>query len=253
MSASFSKNILLTLEYDGSDFLGWQDNGQGPSIERKLRNSIEKILDHKIKLQAASRTDAGVHAIDQKVNFTLTRDIPDQKLPRAINTHLPKSIRVTHAMTKPSSFHPTLDCLDKTYTYFLCSERYQLPFFRKTSWHIHSDLDLAMMQEAANLLLGNHDFTAFCTLSKFRGYEHHRCHMKNIQIESLEEGRLAISLQADRFLYRMARAIVGNLVAVGKSKISPDELFEILNRKERKLALMTAPAHGLFLSHVRYA
>ncbi len=252
MSSSFSKNILLTIQYDGTSLTGWQDNKSNRSVEQKLKKAIHKILETEPKLQAVSRTDAGVHALDQKVNFTLTKNIPIENLPRAINTHLPKDIRVISAEEKPVSFHPTLDCQSKEYWYFLCLNTHQLPFFRKTSWHVYHNLNIDQMRQAALCLLGEHDFSSFCTLLKYRNYENHICRIDKIEIELLGKERLKIKVQGNRFLYRMVRAIVGNLVAVGKGEMEAIDLLAILKSKDRKRAALTAPAHGLFLAKASY-
>lgn len=252
MSSSFSKNILLTINYDGSKLFGWQDNQTSRTVENALQNALTKILGYSVDLQAVSRTDAGVHAMDQKINFFLEKPFPIEKLPLAINSHLPKDIRITDAIEKPLSFHPTLDCISKEYWYFLCMKTHQIPFFRKYSWHVHHTLNFESMREASKYFIGRHDFSAFCTLLKYREYKDHNCTIESIQIDKLEGERLKISICGDRFLYRMARALVGNLIAVGKGDLLPFDMKTILESKKREKAMQTAPPHGLFLAKVNY-
>ncbi len=252
MSPSFSKNILLTIQYDGTHLAGWQDNKGVKTVEKKLKNALMKLLKIEVSLQAVSRTDAKVHALDQKVNFFLTKDFPIKRLPRAINAYLPTDIRVIGAEEKPMTFHPTLDCKTKEYWYYLCLNTHQLPFFRNISWHVHSYLDTSLMKDASQFLLGKHDFSAFCSLLKYRNYKDHICTIEKIEIEALDDNRLKICIQGNRFLYKMVRALVGSLVSVGKGQCTAKELQGILESQDRSKASSTAPAHGLFLANVCY-
>jgi tRNA pseudouridine38-40 synthase len=149
-----SKNLKLLLSYDGTSYLGWQKTAMGPSIEEELEKALSQILQHPVALQAASRTDAGVHAEGQVVNFFTEKEI----LQKSINGVLPKDISVLKLEEAHEAFHPTIDCRGKEYHYFVCTGNTQLPFHRRFSWHFNFPLEVEKMKKAAALLVGKHDF-----------------------------------------------------------------------------------------------
>jgi tRNA pseudouridine38-40 synthase len=246
------RNILLILSYLGTPFAGWQKTKMLTSIEEALENALKRILKFPPQqLQAASRTDAGVHASAQVVNFFTESPIDLSLLKRALNGTLPKEISVLHAKEMPLEFHPTLDALKKEYRYYICNTSVQLPFHRNTSWHVPQARDLDALQCAAHHLLGIHDFSAFCNERKL--YDRNLvCHLEEISLSTLPSQRLCLSVIGDHFLYKMMRNIVGTLVYVGKGKLSEQEMLPILQSKQRTRAGMTAPAHGLCLHRIYY-
>lgn len=244
-------NVKLVISYFGKPFVGWQKTPMGPSIEGSLEAALEKVLQHPVQLQAASRTDAGVHAEGQVVNFKTEKSLCLQTLKRSLNQMLPREISVVSMEECAKDFHPTLNCLKKEYWYHLCKGSLQLPFHRHTSWHFPYALDLAKMKQGAKLLLGRHDFSSFCNERNLWDRSP-ICRVETIELVSLENNRLKISIVGDHFLYRMARNLVGTLAYVGCGKISFDQLPNILAKKDRTTAGMTAPAHGLLLKRVFY-
>lgn len=246
------KNIQLILAYDATHFLGWQKTPLGPTIEESLEKVLSQILQEKIHLQAASRTDAHVHAEGQSVNFFTHKDsLSLPKLLQGINALLPPSIVALHIEEKPLSFHPTLDNFGKKYQYFVCNTPYQLPKHRFFSWHVKPSLNLDAMKKAAKHLLGTHDFSAFCNDRSLLDKDP-TCTLYSIEIIPIEEHRFKFSIIGNRFLYRMMRNLVGTLVYVGQGKILPEQVKEILFQQKRSLAGITAPAHGLQLTQVFY-
>jgi tRNA pseudouridine38-40 synthase len=246
------RNIKLIISYDGTNFLGWQKTASGPSIEQALEDAIYMIVKKRPSLQAASRTDAGVHARGQVVNFILDKeDIDLSRLQRSLNGVLSQEIRVIKIYEEDQAFHPTIDNEGKNYRYYLCMGPCQIPFFRDHSWHFPYALDLKLMREAADLLTGYKDFACFCneradyTRSTF-------CRIDEIKIEELGNYRLCISIKGSRFLYKMVRNMVGTLAYIGSGKIELRALEKILQSKIRSSAGMTAPAHGLELTEVYY-
>jgi tRNA pseudouridine38-40 synthase len=203
------------------------------------------------KLQAASRTDAGVHAQGQVVNFTTQNPIDLPLLQRALNGTLPKAISVLSICEAKEDFHPTLGSIKKEYRYALCNGPIQLPFHRHTSWHIPLPLDLEAMRSAAQALLGTHDFSAFCN-ERSEWDRSPICHLESVSCTPLDDSRLSISVIGDHFLYKMVRNIVGTLVYVGQGKLKEVDLPHILQSKQRVLAGITAPAQGLSLYRVYY-
>lgn len=243
----------LTLAYEGTHYFGWQKTEEGPSIEEALEIALETVLQHPITLQAASRTDRGVHAEGQIVDFTSTKQCPDlYKWLISFNALLPLDIRIIKIEAVPLDFHPTLHVKSKTYTYEICSSPVQLPRNRLFSWHFHYPLDLAVMQKAAMYLTGTHDFASFCNAKKNEPYEHTVRTLYSVHVEPLVEQRVLITLTGDHFLYKMARNIAGALAYVGSGKLDPDTIPSILGKKDRKEAPVTAPAHGLTLKQVDY-
>lgn len=245
-------NIRLKLVYDGSRYLGWQKTKNGPSIEETLESALSKILQHSVYLQAASRTDAGVHAIGQIVNFLTSKDIPLDKLRYSLNCILPYDIRVGTVEKVPASFHPTLDCKSKEYHYHVCYGRNQLPHQRHYAWHFPKELDIAAMRNGIPLLLGQRDFTAFCNKRINNVYPHYTRSIEAIEIYELPDQCLRFEIRGNHFLYKMVRNLVGTLLFVGCSKIKGEDLADILANKDRRLAGITADARGLFLIKVNY-
>lgn len=248
------KNIVLLAAYDGTHYLGWQKTKEGPSIEADLERVLQQILQEKITLQAASRTDAGVHAAGQVVNFYTEKTRLDiTQLIKSCNALLQGSIIIIAGREMPIEFHPTLDVIEKSYHYSICYGPYQYPKNRYFSWHVPYNLNVNKMKWAAQYLEGEHDFSSFCNQRKDLVYPHKVRRINKIQIIEIERFRLEILISGDHFLYKMARNIVGTLVYVGREKISSEEIPAILESRSRSQAGMTAPAHGLTLKHVSYA
>ncbi len=244
-------NIKLVIAYFGAAYAGWQKTKLGSNIEETLEQALSKILQHDVKLQAASRTDAGVHAEGQVVNFILQKPRDLNRLKYSLNGLLPKDIAVLSAEEMPMDFHPTLDALKKEYWYHICNGPTQLPFHRDTSWHFPYPLNSEAMREAANHLLGTHDFSAFCNERPLWDRSS-VCHLEKIEISPLPGSRFNIAMTGDHFLYRMARNLAGTIAYVGCGKLLADQIPSILQNKDRTQAGVTAPAHGLTLKRVFY-
>ena len=243
-------NIKCIIAYDGGNYLGWQKTEAGPSIEETLEKILEKILQNKVALQAASRTDAGVHAEGQVINF-FAEPADFQKFKRSFKSMLPEDIALISMEACEDTFHPTVDCVKKEYRYWIATEKYPYPHLLKTCWHVPKKLNLSLMSASAQKLIGTHDFSAFQNVSENPIKREPVCTIYEIAIEEMPDNRLLIRMTADNFLYKMARNIAGTLVDIGSEKIrTPIE--EILASKERPLAGMTAPPQGLFLHKVFY-
>lgn len=246
-------SICLHLAYDGSAFFGWQDNHQQRSVEAVLRAVLSQILQHPLTLQAASRTDAGVHAKGQVVHFfTPKRSLHLEDLHHSLNALLPEEMSVSCIERKPLSFHPSLDACRKEYHYHLHCTPYPDPFQRHFSWHVPFELDLNAMVRAASELVGSRDFRAFRNHRPDLVEKNGECTLEKVEISKEKERALCIQMVGDRFLYRMARNIAGTLVYVGKGKIAPHAMQAILESQDRTQAGVTAPAHGLCLMRIDY-
>lgn len=241
----------MTVAYDGGAFFGWQDNLQQRSVEAELRKVLEKILQQPIRLQAASRTDVGVHAEGQIVNFLI--DLPQIDLPAlqySINSLVPEDIVVTSLWEAAADFHPTLNSIRKEYHYLLCSCEVQLPLRRHFEWHYFCVLDIERVRQAAQALVGTHNFQAFCNQRKGLNYTDYRRTLFRLDCIELSDQCYRFELEGDAFLYKMARNIMGALVYVGCGRMTLTELSELLVHGDRTLGAVTAPAHGLTLKRV---
>lgn len=242
------QNIALKVVYDGTPFFGWQKNRAGPSIEETLQKVLEQILQERVTLQAASRTDRGVHAEGQWVNFCTEKAPPSLQ---SLNALLPPTIRIASIHRMPLTFHPTLDAQKKEYHYRLCNGFVQLPQDRFFSWHLPHVLDIEKMQAASHYFIGEHDFSSFCNYQSHQTYKDKKRTIEKIELLSFQEHILFVII-GNLFLYKMVRNIVGTLVYVGRKKIAPEQIPQILTLHSRSAAGITAPAHGLTLKKIYY-
>lgn len=236
------------LSYDGTHYFGWQKTKTGPSIQEELEKAIFRIANEQSLPEAASRTDRGVHAEGQAVHFQLKKEFEPHRLQRGLNAVLPPDIRVVSLESAPPDFHPTLQASAKEYHYRLSTGSIHDPMRRRYAWHVPNPLDLSAMAEASQDLLGRHDFTSLANEAEKNPY----CFLEKIGIDTLNPGLLQIRLLGDRFLYKMARNLVGTLVYIGCGKLPSDSIPQILASLDRKKAGITAPAHGLYLHQVFY-
>jgi tRNA pseudouridine38-40 synthase len=240
------KNVKLIIAYEGTAYAGWQKTETGPSIEGELQKVLQQILQHPVRLQAASRTDAGVHAEGQVVNFFTQKDVILDRFKLSCNQLLPRDIRVLAAQEMPVQFHPTLDAKHKEYHYSICPAPTQLPFDRRFSWHFVKPIDVELMREAAGFFVGAHDFSALTN-------EKQENNVREVyEITIVETDKIQIRVAGNHFLYKMVRNLVGTLVYVGCGMIKLEEAESLLARGDRTAAGMTAPAHGLVLKKVHY-
>lgn len=245
--------IVLTIAYDGSSYYGWQKTRTGASIESNLKDVLEKVLQESIELRAASRTDRGVHAEGQVVDFfTQKTDINLGKLQLSLNQLLPPDIRCLKVSTT-TSFHPTLDAKKKVYRYRLSTGAVQLPSLRLSHWHIREPLSKEKLDAAASRLCGTHDFRGFCNRRADLDEDDTVRTIFRIEFfEDFSHNTVMIDIEGNHFLYKMARNIVGTLVWVAIDKLPMSAIVAALSTRQRSLAGVTAPAHGLTLLSVSY-
>lgn len=246
-------NIKLLVAYAGTNYFGWQKNGESASIEGTLGTALSKVLQHDVYLQAASRTDAGVHADGQVVNFLTHRPLRFSKFRLHVNSLLPADLVVLQAEEASPDFHPSLHVKGKEYHYHLCCHAVQRPKNRQFIWHYPRNVHLASMREAARLLAGTHDFAAFCNHKPGLVYSSTMRSVSKIEIEERAEGCFCFIVEGDHFLYKMVRTLVGTIVYAGMGKLQPSDIPRIIRSKDRTQAGITAPAHGLTLFKVNYS
>lgn len=243
--------IALVICYQGHLFDGWQSNKTNHSIENALEKALQALYGQNFSLDAASRTDKGVHALKQVVVFNCNETkIPLFKLLDAINSKLPKEIRVLFVKEVPSSFHPSLSCYKKTYLYKIYNGPVHSPFFEYSHWHIHEQLNIDLMQKATVALIGKKDFSNFCTEKK-QHLKDGLCQLYAIDMLKKDQ-ELWISVSGDRFLYKMCRTLIGTLVRVGLNKLTACDIEQSFLEKKRELLGITAPAFGLYLQNLYY-
>lgn len=246
----------ITVAYDGTDFKGWQRQPEGTSIQGLLEAALAELDGRDVAVTGAGRTDAGVHALAQVAAFTLERTIAPDALVRAVNVRLPESVRVLSAEPADPAFHPRFDAKLKTYRYRIWNADVLLPFERNYAWHIVDELDVDAMNVAAAIVVGTHDFAAFCGTGSDAATT-----TRTIGSSSMRNGDgglrsdcrlLAYEISGDGFLRHMVRNIVGSLVEIGRGRFPAAWLGEVLASRDRRKAGRTAPAQGLFLVGVNY-
>lgn len=241
------KNFKLVVDYDGSRFHGWQRQDSMRTVQGELERAIAKILHHEVAVSGASRTDAGVHARGQVCNFQTSKVIPEVKLRRAINSVTPNDIAIMAVDEVPSGFHARHDACWKRYRYGIwnLTRRPSKP----TRCHVPRPLAIEAMREAAQSLLGEHDFAAFAHREALEGSTR-RC-LYEIQIKKVGP-EIDIEVAGDAFLYNMVRIIAGTLIEVGRGQRSLASVEEALKSRDRRLAGVTAPAEALELLEISY-
>jgi tRNA pseudouridine38-40 synthase len=242
------QNIKLLIEYDGSDFVGWQIQPNGVSIKGELEKALALILQEPIVTNAAGRTDAGVHARGQVASFKTSRSIAPDLIQRGVIALLPPQIIVLAAEEVPESFHARYSAKARSYSYHLGLR--PTVFRRNFCWYVGGfKIQEDLLQQCADLLLKEHDFSSFCKVDT--NVDHFRCTVDLASWQRID-GELVFDIRANRFLYGMVRALVGTMVEVARGHRQFTAFNEILEAKDRTRAGGSAPAKGLFLEEVIY-
>lgn len=248
-SSTAERRVALTVEYDGTRYVGFQRQSSGrPSIQAELERTLRQVLGVPTPIVAAGRTDAGVHARGQVVAFSCRSSLPIDRLPRALNAHLPGDIVVQSARQVPHGFHPRKAARSKLYRYSIWNGPFLSPFWRLYAYRWERPLDLGRMRQAARLLEGTHDFRAFRAAGgsvRTSVRTLFRC-----EVES-EPPLVHLMVEGDGFLYNMVRIIAGSLLEVGDGRRSPESIAEALASGRRQDAGRTLPPQGLCLMGVR--
>ena len=243
------RTFRLLIEYEGTAYVGWQRQAEGDSIQQKLEEAVAQITREQLTVTGAGRTDAGVHARGQAASFRSRTSLSPEKLRDALNAVLPRDIAVLRVEEAPEDFHARFSARGKVYQYTILQGPVRSAIERSLCWHFRSELDMDRMRQAASALVGRHDFAAFRTESREPKATVRTLHRLDIEREGL---RLILTFEGDGFLYNMVRAIVGTLVDVGRGKLSPGSMADILQSRDRGRAGPTAPAKGLCLVEVKY-
>ncbi|MBI5387392.1 MAG: tRNA pseudouridine(38-40) synthase TruA [Verrucomicrobia bacterium] len=244
----------LTLAYDGTRYAGWQVQKIGLGVQQVVEEALSKLFPHASRLHGSSRTDTGVHALGMVAHVEIPRSefkMPEAKLALALNAHLPDDVRVVSARRCAADFHARFQAAGKQYRYFVWNHAALNPLLRHTAWHVPRPLNFPLMRAAARLFVGAHDFRSF---ANNRNYETENTVRTLTRCEIKRSGPLlTFVIAGNGFLYKMCRGIVGTLVQVGLGRFEVEDIPGILSRRDRRVAGMTAPAHGLVLWKVFYA
>jgi len=238
-----------TVEYDGTDFLGYQIQAAGRTVQGEIEASLQKITQSFVRIDGAGRTDAGVHATGQVIAFNVAWRHSLTELHRALNATLPRDIDIRTLTTTDRDFHPRFGALSRTYRYQIINQRWPSVMQQRYAYHIERSLDVEAMNIASRYLIGSHDFASFG-----KPPQGENTVRRVTQAEWLVEAgnRIVFEITANAFLYRMVRNIVGTMVQVGSGQLLPDDVQQILLAKNLKLSAAPAPAHGLCLVNVTY-
>jgi tRNA pseudouridine38-40 synthase len=243
----------LVIAYDGTAYEGWQVQKIGTGVQQLVETALAKLFPSTPRLHSSSRTDTGVHALGMVAHFEVPpaeAAIPAPRLALAINAHLPPDIRVVSAAHASERFHARFDAGGKQYRYYVWNHGAMNPLQRHLAWHVPRRLDLRLMREAAGYFVGRHDFQSF---SSNPGYRRATTVRNLTRCDVRKSGcQLTFIIEGDGFLYKMCRGIVGTIVQAGLGKFPPEDVKMMLARSDRRVAGMTAPAHGLVLWKVYY-
>lgn len=243
------KNIKLILQYDGSCYHGFQIQPDVVTIQSVLQDALKKITGETIKVNGCSRTDAGVHAINYCAGFLTDSPIPADRFSLVMNNYLPSDIRIISSSLENDDFHPRFSVRSKQYVYTIMNSKEINVFNRNYVWQYDNYLDVDLMNKAAEYIVGEQDFKSFMTSGPQL-----ETTVRNVM--SLDVHRyddiIKIYIEADGFLYNMVRIITGTLLWVGEGKISPEDVKNIINKKDRSFAGPTAPPQGLALNKIYY-
>lgn len=240
---------MLKVAYDGTNYHGWQLQPNAVTIESVLNETLSELFQEDIKVIGASRTDAGVHAMGNIAVFDTKSRMPAEKVSYALNQRLPEDIKIQKSWQVEDDFHPRHQNSMKTYEYRILNTEFPVPTERLYAYFTYVPLDIKLMQEAAAYLEGEHDFKSFCSVNTT--VESTVRIIYQIQVEKNND-TIVIRVTGNGFLYNMIRIIAGTLIEVGRGKIEPIEIRNILEAKDRECAGPTAPANGLTLMEYRY-
>ncbi|NLX61412.1 MAG: tRNA pseudouridine(38-40) synthase TruA [Tissierellia bacterium] len=242
-------NIKLTIQYDGTNYCGWQKQKNGISIQEKIEDAIYLVTGEEVNLIGSGRTDRGVHAQGQVANFITSSKVPPSRFKYALNSKLPEDISIVKSELVADDFHSRYDAKGKIYRYLIYNGEIRNPLYNRYAYHVPIKLDFQSMDKAKNYFLGSHDFKAF--MAQGSSVKSTVRTIKGISLD--QKGNLiCLTIEGDGFLYNMVRIIVGTLVEVGLGKIKGDSIPHIIKSKDRKMAGHTAPAKGLCLEKVYY-
>jgi tRNA pseudouridine38-40 synthase len=248
------KNIKLVIEYKGTIYAGWQIQADQRTIQGEITNAILKTTGQNVNVIGAGRTDAGVHALGQMANFIIDHDLDPVRYRDALNYYLDDEIRIHSSEEVPIEFHARKDAIHKRYRYLVCGQKSAL--YRDYRWEYEPDLDIELLRKAAQLLIGTHDFTAFCVVNSRK--ENNECQIYHSQWAKIGP-LLVFEIRGNRFLHHMVRSLVGGMVNLATTcrdhhpeNLTLEQFADIIHAPKDRRVVFTAPAQGLYLVSVTY-
>jgi tRNA pseudouridine38-40 synthase len=241
------RNIKLTLEYDGTNFVGWQSQPNGRNVQDEITSVLDQVLQEPINLIGGGRTDSGVHARGQVANFKTNSSMSLNTLLNALNGTLPEDIYIHSAEEVDEKFHARFDAKERAYKYYIALKATAIG--RQYQWFVKYDLNVSLMNQVAQQIIGEHDFESFTKADAL--VPHHRCTVfKSEWVKT--PSMLTYEIRANRFLHGMVRALVGTMVDIGRGYIPVSQFHDIMAAKDRRKAGMAVPPSGLFLEEILY-
>lgn len=247
--------VLLTIEYRGTNYHGWQKQKNLITISETIENAIFSITGEQVTLHGAGRTDAGVHAYNMKAHFDIQHGLPPEKYAFALNNALPSDIKIRKSEQVNDNFHSRFDAVNKTYLYKIYVAPYPSGVYYDTHYCITKNLDVEAMKKGAQYLLGTHDFRAFMSQGSNPSSTVRTIYEIDILQREIDDGygkEIVVKIKGNSFLYNMVRIIVAQLIRVGRKIIPPEEIASALESKKRRRAREIAPPHGLYLYEINY-
>jgi tRNA pseudouridine38-40 synthase len=245
------RNIKLIIEYDGTNYCGWQVQENGPSIQEEIEKALKVITGETIRINGSGRTDSGVHAKGQAANFTTDSTIPQEKFACALNGLLPRDITIKESKEMPIDFHARYNAVGKRYSYLIINSKFPSALLRNYAYHINycERLDIDRIEKAAQYFIGTYDFSGFMAAGSKVANTVRTIYELSVK---KEKDLICFNYKGNGFLYNMVRIITGTLIYTGIGKIDPEDIKGIILSKDRKRAGITVPAHGLYLDEVYY-
>ena len=243
------KNIMLTVEYDGTNFCGWQKQEGLRTVEGEVEKAVLKSTGKSVKIYASGRTDAGVHAYGQVANFKISTTIPGERFLFPLNDKLPEDICIRKSREVPYDFHSRFSAEEKTYRYLILQDELRSPLMRNYAYQVSYKLDVDKMREASKYIIGRQDFTSFTPIKSSIDKNIRTVISSDIKTDG---NMIVFEITGNGFLHNMVRIIVGTLIEVGYGKREPEDVREIVRLKDRDKAGHTAPSKGLYLMNVKY-
>jgi len=242
------RNIKIIVEYDGTDFVGWQRQAAGRSVQAEIESVLRTVTDEYVVITGAGRTDAGVHARGQVANFKIEATISTNDLRRALNGLLSDDIVVHNVDEVEDHFSARYSARERTYRYLI--SRNPTAIDRRFCWQLFYQLDLELMNQASGVIVRTKDFQSFCRANS--GVDNYLCNVFEARWDVQSPAMLVFRIRSNRFLHGMVRALVGTIVDVGRGYLTLEEFRDVIDAKDRRKAGMAAPPQGLFLEEVLY-
>jgi tRNA pseudouridine38-40 synthase len=241
------RDLKMLIEYDGTNFVGWQSQTNGRAVQDEITKVLDQVLQEPVTLTGSGRTDSGVHARGQVASFRTQSTLGVGTIQSALNGILPEDIFIHAVEEAPEGFNARFDAKERVYRYYITDKPTAIGRFY--AWYVKYDLNLQSMNAVASMIRGEHDFESFC---KYEAEVKHYLCTVNASVWTMQGGRYTYEVRANRFLHGMVRALVGTMVDIGRGYIPVSAMKDIMAAKDRRKAGMAAPPHGLFLEEVIY-